>query len=166
MTDYREVLKKYAETDLYAMTEEEYRELKAAELADMQEYVDAINTSNVPEVMYRKGRAITDLKMLLETGVEAFGDKVLYHQVMPGDKEFTEFTYGQVREDVRALGTALTGLGLRGKHIGVIGQNCYEWAESYFAITGGVGVVVPLDKELSQEELTTLCREGDRKSVV
>ncbi|MBQ6582427.1 MAG: AMP-binding protein [Mogibacterium sp.] len=166
MTDYREVLKKYAETDLYAMTEEEYRELKAAELADMQEYVDAINTSNVPEVMYRKGRAITDLKMLLETGVEAFGDKVLYHQVMPGDKEFTEFTYGQVREDVRALGTALTGLGLRGKHIGVIGQNCYEWAESYFAITGGVGVVVPLDKELSQEELTTLCREGEVSAVI
>ena len=125
MTDnYKSILLKYAEADLDQLSEEEYKELKAAELADMQYYVDAITTSDVPEVMYRIGRPITDLKMMLETGVEAFGDKVLYHQIMPGDKEFTEFTYGQVRTDVRGLGTALLGLGLKGAHIGVIGANC------------------------------------------
>ena len=68
---------------------------------------------------------------------------------MPGDKEFTEFTYNEVRRDVRGLGTSLHGLGLKGAHIGIIGANCYEWAESYWAVTGGTGVVVPLDKELS-----------------
>ena len=166
MKDYKEVLKKYADVDLDKMTDEEYKELKAAEMADMQSYVDAIKDSKVPEVMYRIGRAIPDLKMMMESGVEAFGDKVLYHQIMPGDKEFTEFTYGQVRTDVRGLGTAMLALGLKGEHIGVIGANCYEWAESYFAITGGVGVVVPLDKELSREELTNLCIMGDIKAVV
>ena len=164
--DYKEVLAKYKDVDLYGMTDDEYKELKAAELADMQSYVDAITNSDVPEVMYRIGRAITDLKMMMETGVEAFGDKVLYHQVMPGDDFYTEFTYGQVRDDVRALGTAFTGLGLRGSHIGIIGANCYEWAESYFAVTGGTGVVVPLDKELSKEELTTLCDMGEIDAVV
>ena len=166
MADYRELLRKYADVDLDSMTEEEYRELKAAEMADMQSFVDAITDSNVPEVMYRIGRAIPDLKYMMESGVEAFGDKVLYHQIMPGDKEFTEFTYGQVRTDVRGLGTSLLGLGLKGKHIGVIGANCYEWAESYFAIVGGVGVVVPLDKELSQEDLTNLCNMGDVSAVI
>ena len=164
--DYREILKKYAEVELDAMTDEEYRELKAAEMADMQEFVDAITSSNVPEVMYRIGRPVPDLKYMMESGVEAFGDKVLYHQIMPGDKEFTEFSYGQVRTDVRGLGTALLGLGLKGAHIGVIGANCYEWAESYFAVTGGVGVVVPLDKELTPEELENLCVMGDIKAVI
>ena len=166
MDNYKEVIAKYKDADLDSLTEEEYKELKAAELADMQSYVDAITESKVPEVMYRIGRPITDLKMMMETGVEAFGDKVLYHQIMPGDNHFTEFTYGGVRDDVRGLGTALLGLGLKGAHIGVIGANCYEWAESYFAVTGGVGVVVPLDKELSKEELTTLCDMGEIDAVV
>jgi long-chain acyl-CoA synthetase len=166
MENYKDILAKYKDVDLDKMTDEEYRELKAAEMADMQSYVDAITNSKVPEVMYKKGRAITDLKMMMETGVEAYGDKVLYHQIMPGDNDFTEFTYGQVRRDVRGLGTALIGLGLKGAHIGVIGANCYEWAESYFAITGGVGVVVPLDKELSPEELENLCDMGEIDAVI
>ncbi len=166
MDNYKEVLAKYKDVDLYGMKDDEYKELKAAELADMQSYVDAITNSDVPEVMYRIGRPITDLKMMMESGVEAFGDKVLYHQVMPGDDFYTEFTYGQVRDDVRALGTAFMGLGLKGSHIGIIGANCYEWAESYFAVTGGTGVVVPLDKELSKEELTTLCDMGEIDAVV
>ncbi|MBQ6457104.1 MAG: AMP-binding protein, partial [Mogibacterium sp.] len=156
----------YADVDLDKMTDAEYKELKAAEMADMQSYVDAITASKVPEVMYRIGRPVPDLKYMMESGVEAFGDKVLYHQIMPGEKEFTEFTYGQVRDDVRGLGTSLLALGLRGAHIGIIGANCYEWAESYFAVTGGTGVVVPLDKELSQEELQNLCDMGDIKAVI
>ena len=164
--EYKKVLEKYADADLYAMSEEEYAELKEAEMADMQSYVNAITDSNVPEVMYRIGRAVPDLKYLLESSADIWGSKVLYHQIMPGDKEFTEFTYNDVRRDVRGLGTSLMKLGLRGAHIGIIGANCYEWAESYFAVTGGTGVVVPLDKELSPEELENLVEMGDIDAVI
>ena len=164
--DYRFILKQYAEADLDSLTEEEYRELKDAEMADMQSFVNAITESKVPEVMYRIGRAVPDLKYLLESSADIWGSKVLYHQIMPGEKDFSEFTYNEVRRDVRGLGTALMGLGLKGSHIGIIGANCYEWAESYFAITGGTGVVVPLDKELSAEELENLCRMGDIDAVI
>ena len=167
MTDYQEIIKKYADADLDKMTDAEYKELKEAEFADMKFMADSIATSNVPEVMYRIGRPITDLKMMMESGADEYGwDKVLYHQIMPGDDHFTEFSYGQVRDDVRALGTAMMKLGLKGAHIGIIGSNCYEWAESYFAITGGLGVAVPLDKELSAEELTNLVNMGDIKAVI
>jgi hypothetical protein len=78
MDNYKEILDKYASADLDAMTEEEYRELKEAEMADMMYYVDAITTSKVPEVMYRIGRPITDLKMMMESGADEYGyDKVL-----------------------------------------------------------------------------------------
>ena len=167
MTDYKEVLNRYADVDLDAMTEGEYRELKAAEMADMTYIAEGIRNSDVPEVMYRIGRPVTDLKMMMESGADAYGyDKVLYHQIMPGDDHFTEFSYGRVREDVRGLGTSLLKLGLRGAHVGIIGNNCYEWAESYFAVTGGVGVAVPLDKELSAEELANLVEMGDIKAVI
>ena len=167
MTDYQETIKKYADADLDKMTDAEYKELKEAEFADMKFMADSIATSDVPEVMYRIGRPITDLKMMMESGADEYGwDKVLYHQIMPGDDHFTEFSYGQVRDDVRALGTVMMKLGLKGAHIGIIGSNCYEWAESYFAITGGLGVAVPLDKELSAEELTNLVNMGDIKAVI
>ena len=167
MTDYQETIKKYADADLDKMTDAEYKELKEAEFADMKFMADSIATSDVPEVMYRIGRPITDLKMMMESGADEYGwDKVLYHQIMPGDDHFTEFSYGQVRDDVRALGTAMMKLGLKGAHIGIIGSNCYGWAESYFAITGGLGVAVPLDKELSAEELTNLVNMGDIKAVI
>ena len=138
MSDYKTVIEGYRDADLYKMSEAEYAELKKAEMADMQYYVDAINASKDPAVMYKKGRAVTDLKHLLESSAAIWGPKVLYHQIMPGDNEYTEFTYAQVLRDVRGLGTELTNMGYRGSHIGVIGANCYEWAESYFAVTGGL----------------------------
>ena len=167
MTDYQEVIRRYKDVDLYGMTDEEYKALKEAEFADMKFMADSIASSDVPEVMYRIGRPITDLKMMMESGADTYGwDKVLYHQIMPGDDHFTEFSYGQVRDDVRALGTAMMKLGLKGAHIGIIGSNCYEWAESYFAVTGGLGVAVPLDKELSEEELGNLVDMGDIRAVI
>lgn len=166
MTNYKEVIDRYRDVDLYKMSDAEYAELKEAEMADMQSYVDAIKASDEPAVMYRKARAVTDLKNLIESSAKIWGSKVLYHQIMPGYSEYTEFTYSEVLRDVRGLGTELTARGLRGSHVGVIGANCYEWAESYFAITGGLGVVVPLDKELTADELANLVRMGDIKAVI
>lgn len=158
--------KKLCDVDLNKMTDEEYKSMKEAEMAEMQEYVDAINTSTDPTVMYKKGRACTDLKQMLESSAQIFGDKVLYHQIMPGDDQYTEFSYKQVLRDVQGLGTALIGLGLKDAHIGIVGPNCYEWAESYQAVIGGTGIVLPLDKELSKEEHEVLCKEGEIKAVI
>ena len=167
MIDYQEIIERYRDADLDKLTDDEYKALKDAEFADMKFMADSIATSDVPEVMYRIGRPVTDLKMMMETGADVYGfDKVLYHQIMPGDDHFTEFSYGQVRDDVRGLGTAMMKLGLKGAHVGIIGANCYEWAETYFAVTGGLGVAVPLDKELSKEELANLVDMGDIKAVV
>lgn len=166
MSDYRKVIEEYKDIDLYKMSDAEYAELKKAEMADMQSFVTAINESKDPAVMYKKGRAVTDLKHLLESSAAIWGSKVLYHQIMPGDDNYTEITYSEVLRDVRGIGTELISMGLKDAHIGVIGANCYEWTESYFAVTGGVGVVVPLDKELSPEELENLVNMGDVKAVI
>ena len=112
--EYKAVLQKYADADLDKLTEEEYAELKEAEMADMQSYVDAITDSNVPEVMYRIGRAVPDLKFLLESSADIWGDKVLYHQIMPGDN----FTVSDLRvlTSESSEQTAMNGL----SHIGLL----------------------------------------------
>ncbi len=62
-------------------------------------------------------------------------------------------TYSRLRKDAEYLGTALIyELGLKGKKIAVMGENSYFWCLSYLALTGGVGVAVPLDRELPSQE--------------
>jgi len=148
------------------LTDAEYKELKNKEMKEMAAVMDKLNNSSDPMVMYRKGRPVVDLKQMLESSAQIWPDRPIYHQIMKGDKEYTSITYQQALKHVRSLGTALLDLGLKGAHIGLIGQNCYEWAESYFAVTGGLGVIVPLDKELGKDDLTNLCKEGELKAVI
>lgn len=144
----------------------EYREIKAKEMEEMQAMMDTIKDSTDPAIRYTWRRAVTDIKNILETSAELYGDKPLFLQKFDKNKPFQEISYSKVLADVNALGTALIELGLKGKHIGVIGKNCYEWAESYLAVVGGTGVVVPLDKELNEDELAQLTASGELSAVI
>ena len=67
--------------------------------------------------------------------------------------EYKKISYRQLNEDINALGTALLSLGLKGKRIAIIGKNRYEWILSYIATLNGVGIAVPLDKGLPEQEI-------------
>ncbi|MEG1244508.1 MAG: long-chain fatty acid--CoA ligase, partial [Oscillospiraceae bacterium] len=62
--------------------------------------------------------------------------------------EYYNVTYKELQADIRALGTALWSMDLHGKKIAVMGKNSYQWSISYLAVTCGLGVIVPIDKEL------------------
>lgn len=71
-----------------------------------------------------------------------------------GDGRECSVTYSSLKRDAESLGTVLIyELGLKGKKIALMGENSYCWCLSYLAVTGGVGVAVPVDKEISDEEL-------------
>ena len=103
---------------------------------------------------------------MLETTVARFPERTLFKQKFNRNEPFREITFRQVLDDVYALGTAFLDLGLREKKIGVIGKNSYQWCETYLAVTGGVGVIVPLDKELHEEELKQLTVKGELSAVI
>ena len=48
-------------------------------------------------------------------------------------QEETVVSYRQLCEDVQYLQEALIDMGLVGKHIAIISENCYEWLLVYFA---------------------------------
>ena len=103
---------------------------------------------------------------MLETSCELFGDNVAFWQKFSKGEDYTPITYKETLADVNALGTALLSRGLKGKKIGVIGENSYFWAVSYLAVACGVGVVVPLDKELSAAELEQLTEQSGVSCVL
>jgi long-chain acyl-CoA synthetase len=75
-------------------------------------------------------------------------------------------TYRRFLDDIEALGTGLVGLGLQGCRVAVIGENRYEWAVSHSAVVNGVGVSVPLDRMLPENEVSNLLVRGDAEAIL
>lgn len=148
------------------MNYKEYEAIKAKEWEYALARVEGIQSSKDPLIRYRDVRPIIDLKHMLMTSAELYGDRVAFYvKDVPGGA-YRPITYKEAKEDVDALGTALISLGLKDKKISVIGENSYEWAVSYLAVVCGTGVVVPLDKELPAKELESLIREAEVECIL
>lgn len=145
---------------------EEYKEIRRQERKEMDRIQEQIDNWSNPRVQYRGHHIPVDLKDMLETTAARFPERALFKQKFNRNEPFREITFRQVLDDVYALGTAFLDLGLREKKIGVIGKNSYQWCETYLAVTGGVGVIVPLDKELHEEELKQLTVKGELSAVI
>ena len=111
-------------------------------------------------------RKVTDLRDLLNYAADKYGTGAayLYKEKVGGD--YLPISFTRFREDVNSLGTALLADGYRGKHIAVIGENRYEWIVTYFAVACGLGVIVPLDKELPVQEIAALAERADISAIV
>ena len=95
-----------------------------------------------------------NLYHMVKSGAELFGDKPLYIYDRNG-KENT-FSYNDLLDHVNAIGTALSAYALFGKNIAIVGDTCPEYIASYLAVVNGNGVIVPLPKELSADNLALL----------
>ena len=70
-------------------------------------------------------------------------------------------TYGQVREDVRALATELRARGYAGKHCALIGKLSYRWICTYLATMAAGAVLVPLDRDWTGADLAATVERAD-----
>ena len=106
-----------------------------------------------------------NLKEMLLNSKEKYGEypAFKFKTEVPG-KLRTE-SYSEFVDKVEALGTALISVGLNGKRIAVIGDNRYEWALSYLSVVCGVGVIVPLDKSLPENELISLVERSEVEAI-
>ena len=107
----------------------------------------------------------TDLKVLLEKTGEKFGDRPAYIFKTEEPGKFKEITHKEFRDDINALGTKLINLGLKDKRVAVISENRYEWGVAYLGIVTGVGVVVPLDKSLPDNEIESLIIRSEVEAI-
>ncbi|HBC85184.1 MAG TPA: AMP-dependent synthetase [Clostridiales bacterium] len=107
---------------------------------------------------------IADLKDMLNKTKNLYGERPAY-KIRIEDGKYQIFTHNEVRDMVNSLGTALIDLGLKGKRIGVIGENRYEWELAYLSITCGTGTVVPLDKSLPANELESLIERSNIEAI-
>jgi long-chain acyl-CoA synthetase len=67
--------------------------------------------------------------------------------------KYNKISYTEFLDDVYKFGTGLYKLGLKGKKVGIISKNRYEWVVSYIACLFGGIIAVPFDKGLPNIEL-------------
>lgn len=141
------------------------RKLRNAKL-QAEQVIENLNTSKNKYIAYKESRPIWTLKQMIETSTLLYEEKTAFMQKFRKDEGYTEITYRQAMDDINGLGTALMKHGQTGKRIGVIGENCYQWAVSYLAAVCGTGVVVPLDKELAARDLKQLIMEAEVTTIL
>ena len=107
-----------------------------------------------------------DLKDMLKKSGEKFGDRPAYIYKTDEPGKFNEITHKEFRDDINNFGTALINLGLKGKRIAVISENRYEWGVAYLAVATGVGIIVPLDKALPDNEIESLMIRSEIEAIV
>ena len=108
----------------------------------------------------------TDLKDMLKQTGEAYGDRPAYIFKTEEKGKFRTITHKEFRENINSLGTTLIQMGLKDKRIALISENRYEWELSYLAVASGVGVIVPLDKALPDNELESLILRSQVEAII
>ncbi|MBN2853265.1 MAG: AMP-binding protein [Clostridia bacterium] len=123
--------------------------------------------------MERKGfdwihevREIKDIKDLLYSGLKVFGENVSFKVKNKQTAVYEDILYKDYVKEVEALGTFLISLGLKDKKVVVTGENRYQWATSYMAVVNGVGMVVPVDKELPENEIINILESCKPSAII
>ena len=80
---------------------------------------------------------------------------------------YKTYTYKEFGDDVIALGTAMIKLlNLKDKKVIIIGETQYDWYISYMAMLTGVGIAVPVDRELPLNELENVVRRSRASAII
>jgi AMP-dependent synthetase/ligase len=111
-------------------------------------------------------RYINDLRDMIYSSAELFGKKPAFLvKDVPGGP-YRAISYIQLRNDINALGTKFIDMGLKGKKVALIGENSYKWVVTYLSVTNGTGVIVPLDKDLTEIEIGNLIKRSGAEAIV
>ncbi len=104
-----------------------------------------------------------DFKDMIAQRVAEHPDKPAFRFTV--NKEDRTVTYKEHQENMNALGTAIANAGFHGKHIAMVGENCYEWALCQITILASDNVYVPIDKELPMTDLLNVINHSDASLV-
>ena len=112
--------------------------------------------------MLHERKEFANVRELIEWAADTHGERNAFsYRVNPHKPETTTVSYIQLRDDVRAMASALIAMGCSGKHIALIGKASYDWALVYYASQVVGAVLVPLDREWLANDLADTVEKAD-----
>ena len=130
--------------------------------------IDQIKNKKSKNKYYKETHYKT-VKEIFKRSIEKYKDNIYILERPNHDHKakFEEFTYERFGNDAINLGTGLMKyLNLSNERIIIIGENTYYWYVSYFSILCGVGIAVPVDKELPNNEIENVIKRSHAAAVI
>lgn len=107
------------------------------------------------------------IKEIFEYSTKEYAKEPFILEKFNPKAEFSSITYEEFANDVNSLGTGLIKkLNLKNSRIVIIGENTYHWYVSYMTMLCGVGIAVPVDKELPENEIENVIRRSKADAVI
>lgn len=114
-----------------------------------------------------EGTHYNTIKETFVNSTEKFANNTFLLEKTNPKGEWIETTYEEFKDEVIGLGTALTRkLGLKDTRIAIIGENTHYWYVSYMTMLCGVGIAVPIDKELPENEIENVLKRSKASAVI
>ena len=131
----------------------DYEKMKKQDSKKRNEPFEHTNYKTVKEFFTRSLELYPDEPCILEKPDHKIG--------------YNTVTYKQFGEDVYGLGTSLIKLlNQKNKRIIIIGETQYGWYVSYMALLMGVGIAVPVDRELPDNELENIVKRSKATAII
>ena len=113
---------------------------------------------------YYQVTKFNNFKEMLDIAVREDGHKIAF-KYKEGKDKIVEVTYSQFQQQTEWLGAALTEMGFADKKIACIGKNSYNWVLTYLTVLKSSGVFVPIDNELSSEDVLNVLNDSESSIV-
>ncbi len=108
-------------------------------------------------------KVISDLRDLVKSGAEIFGDKSLYFY--KENNKTLEYSFKRLYDETLYIGTGLAKLGIFGKGVAIIGHTHPRYTATYISVINGGGYIVPIDPELSNEQTAFFMNHAEVEAV-
>ncbi len=149
-----------------------FKKIEMSDIPDIEKVkVDYEKVKEAEEKKNKKHQPYktTDYKTIKEVfvnSIEKFADNTLILQKPSHKEPYKEISYKQFGEDVIALGEKLIKILPKNARVVIVSETTYDWYVSYMAMLCGVGIAVPVDKELPDNELENVINRSKATAVI
>lgn len=99
-------------------------------------------------------RSFASVKELIEFAEAEYKGRCAFaYKPDPRKREITEISFSRFTRDVKYLTCLMKNMDIKGRHIALVGKLSYHWALVYYAVIISGGVLVPLDRDWTGEEI-------------
>ena len=130
-----------------------------------------ITKSKKSKILYNSTR-FENIRDIISNSVKLYPNNVAFiikhksEEKKSKEVTYQNITYTDFQNDINQLGAGLQKLGYTNKRVAVIGKNSYEWAITYYSVINGLGVIIPLDKGLPENEIESLLLRSKADLIV
>lgn len=108
---------------------------------------------------------ITSIQDMLLKTVSLYGSNLALSDLV--DTPISRVTYSELLDQVLRFGNALNRLGIKEEcHIAIVGDNRVQWGIAYLTAMCFNMVVVPIDKNLTSNEIINILYESESEAIV